>query len=100
MRNRHRIAELIVWGLLAFAGGFIPAQIDVRPAPVQSTALMLMIVNFALTLPGRAPVPLVAVASWLALPVRHALALDAFNPGMIIALVPALIAAAGGRLFG
>jgi hypothetical protein len=61
---------------------------------------MLMIVNFALTLPGRAPATLVAVASWLAMPIAQVVALHSFNPGIIIALAPAFIAASGGRLFG
>jgi hypothetical protein len=100
MRNRQRVAELAAWALLAFAGGIIPARIDLRPVGVQGPAMALMIVNFALTLPGRASVLLVAVASWLALPVTHAIALHDVNPGMIIAIVPALIAAAGGRIFG
>ena len=94
------MAELAAWGALAFAGGFIPGWIDLRPVGVQAPALVLMIVNFALTLPGRAPVLLVAIASWLALPVVHAVALHEFNPGVVVALVPALIAGAGGRIFG
>ena len=59
-----------------------------------------MLVNFALTLPGRAPVLVVAFATWLAMTAMHAVALHYVNPTMIVAMVPALIAAGGGRLFG
>jgi signal transduction histidine kinase len=100
MRTSQRRAELAVWGALAFAAGFIPGWIDLRAVNVQGPALVLMIVNFALTLPGGAPVLLVSFASWLAMPVAQAIALHEVNPGMIIAIVPALIAAGGGRLFG
>jgi signal transduction histidine kinase len=100
MRNRARVVEVIAWGVMAFAAGFIPGRIDLRSVGVQTPVMALMIVNFALTLPGRAPVLLVAFASWFALPVTHAIALHTFNPAMAIGLIPALIAAVGGRIFG
>ena len=100
MIARPRVAELTTWGVLAFVAGFLPGWIDLRAVGVQGPVLVLMIVNFALTLPGRAPVLLVAFASWLAMPVAHAVVLHEFNALMVVAIVPALIAGGGGRIFG
>lgn len=59
-----------------------------------------MLLNFALTLPGRAPVLLVAPLSVLALPIVFAYQLHAVQPEMIVALVPAFIGAFGGKFAG
>jgi hypothetical protein len=59
-----------------------------------------MLLNFGLTIPGRAPIAVTALASAAGLPLVYALRLHAWNPGMLIAVVPAFIAAGGGTLFG
>lgn len=65
--------------------------------------MVLMLVAFALTLPGRAPVIVVAVMSALALPVIQVITrrtFDGLNPGYLLVFIPALIGAGGGRLAG
>jgi hypothetical protein len=89
-----------IWALLAFGGGALVGWIDRTVTDVQTTVLLLMIVNFALTLPGAAPVALVAVGSVVGLAIQHAIPFHEFEFKYVIALVPALIAAGGGQLAG
>jgi two-component system LytT family sensor kinase len=94
--------ETAIWGLLAFAGGCAVGWADAHATNAQGPALVLMLLAFALTLPGRAPVILVAVASATALPAVHAV-LGGFgnsNLGDLLILIPAFIGAGGGRLAG
>lgn len=100
MRTRRSFGELAIWGILAFCGGALAGQADLAARAVQGPALLLMVTNFALTLPGRAPVLLIALCSWIAMPAVHAFVTHEINPGIVIALVPALVAAAGGSLAG
>ncbi|MDB4874817.1 MAG: signal transduction histidine kinase, LytS [Gemmatimonadetes bacterium] len=92
--------ELAIWGALALAGGSAAAWLDASASEVQGTVLIVMLVTFALTLPGRAPVVLAAAATTLGLVGASALFTGSVNAGMIIAFLPALIGAGGGRLAG
>lgn len=92
--------ERAIWAALALAGGCATGWFDLGAAEVQGTAAVLMLTNFALTLPGRAPVALVAIASALGLPLVHAGARGDVNAGYVIILIPAFIGAGGGRLAG
>jgi hypothetical protein len=89
-----------IWALLAFGGGALVGWIDQTVTDVQTTVLLLMIVNFALTLPGPAPVAPVAVASVIGLAAPRAIQLHEFGIQYVIALLPALLAAGGGQLAG
>jgi hypothetical protein len=103
MKIHRSKTEVAIWGALAFAGGWAAGWLDLRAVDVQSPALVLMLVNFALTLPGRAPMTLVAIASALPLPLAHIIAyhtLGDLNLGYLVALIPAFIGAGGGRLAG
>ena len=59
-----------------------------------------MLVAFALTLPGRAPVLAVSIASALGIPAVRLLAGGQLNAGYLIIVIPALVGAAGGRVAG
>lgn len=59
-----------------------------------------MLVAFALTLPGRAPALLVAILSTLAFPIVHLYQAHELDPRYLILIIPASIAAFGGRLAG
>jgi two-component system LytT family sensor kinase len=88
------------WAVLALAGGFLTDWASGGASEVQGTVLILMLVTFALTLPGSAPVLLVAISS-----VAPFLVLEFFRhhdvvPAYAILIVPALIGAGGGRLAG
>lgn len=100
MRTRRSFGELAIWAILAFGGGALAGQADLASHAVQGPALLLMLTNFALTLPGRAPVLLIAVCSWIAMPAVRGFVMHEVNPGILIALVPAFVAAAGGSLAG
>ncbi len=101
MQTRLSKTEMAVWAGLSVAAGLIPASMDLPAAvEVQGPAGVLMLVNFALTLPGRAPVWLVAVCTWVGLPLLHVYALHDATWWMLIALVPTFIGAGGGRLAG
>ena len=94
--------EVAVWGALAFAGGWAAGWLDLRAIDVQSPAIVLMLITFALTLPGRAPVSVVAIAS-LGFPIMRVIAsrgLTDLNAGYFVVLIPAFIGAGGGRLAG
>jgi hypothetical protein len=100
MTTRRSVAELGLWGVIALAGGAAIGWVDSTSTEVQGSVLLLMLLNFGLTIPGRAPIALTALASAAGLPLVYALRLHAWNPGMVIAVVPAFIAAGGGSLFG
>ena len=100
MTTRNSRAETAVWVSIALAGGAGVGWVDAGAREVQASVLLLMLLNFALTLPGRAPILLTALASAAGLPLVSALRLHAWNVGMLIAIVPALIAGGGGALVG
>jgi two-component system, LytTR family, sensor kinase len=100
MTTRRSLSETAGWLAIALAGGSVVGWVDASASEVQGSVLLLMLLNFALTLPGRAPVILTAIASAAGLPLVYALRLHAFNAGMLIAIVPALIAGGGGALVG
>lgn len=100
MTTRRSFSETAVWLSLALAGGAAVGWVDAGAREVQGPVLLLMLLNFALTLPGRAPVLLTAIASAAGLPLVYALRLHAVNAGMLIAVAPALIAGGGGALVG
>ena len=92
--------EQAVWAGLAISGGAVVAYLDRTTNEGQGTLLLLMVLAFALTLPGRAPVLLVAIASVLPLNVGFLLSAHAWSPAFLFILVPVLIAAAGGQWAG
>jgi len=92
--------ELVTWATLTAVGGTGVALFDRTVSEVQGTVLLLMVLDFGLTLPGRAPLVLVAVASVLPLYVSFFVSAHFWNPAMLFLLVPALIAAGGGQLAG
>src|SRR5690349_9264107 len=100
MTTRRSLSETAGWLAIALAGGAVVGWVDASASEVQGSVLLLMLLNFALTLPGRAPVVLTAIASAAGLPLVYALRLHTFNAGMLIAIVPALIAGGGGALVG
>ena len=100
MTTRRSGSETATWLGIALAGGAAVGWLDSGAREVQGPVLLLMLLNFALTLPGRAPVLFTAVASAAGLPLVSALRLHALNAGMLIAIVPALIAGGGGALVG
>ena len=92
--------EQAAWAGLALAGGAAVAWLDRTASEVQGTLLLLMLLDFALMLPGRAKVTVVAIASVIPLNVAFVASAQGWNPAALFILVPALIAAAGGRLAG
>jgi two-component system LytT family sensor kinase len=100
MKTRIDIREMAVWALLALIAGLLPVRVGLRATSVQGPALTLMIVSFVLTLPGRAPVWLVAVGTWLGTPLMLLATGYPLRAVMLISFIPAFIAAAGGRLAG
>jgi two-component system LytT family sensor kinase len=100
MKIRRTKTELAGWGMLAMLGGIGAGWLDSAATGVQAPALILMLVAFALTLPGRAPSVLVAVLSSIGIPLVHWMRLHEANPGFVLVLIPAFIGAAGGRIAG
>ena len=73
---------------------------DVSATEPQGTVLAIMLVTFAVTLPGRAPVLLTATSAALALPMVRALAGAHVGFDVVFAFVPSFLAAVGGRSAG
>lgn len=91
--------------LIALAAGIIIGWLDVSATEVQGTLLLLMVSAFALSLVTRAPAWSVALSVTTGLPLAHLLSHatgGAGKPqlGMLIAGVPLLVAAYGGRMVG
>jgi two-component system LytT family sensor kinase len=89
--------EFAVWCVLAVAGGWLGGASESPRGGVQGPVLLLMIVNFVLTLPGRASAVATALLSVVGLVSYH---IGDFNAGLLVALIPAAIAAAGGTFAG
>src|SRR6185295_5937827 len=87
--------ETATWCALALAGGCATGWYDLSASAVQAPALLLMLVTFALTLAGRAPVVPVSLLSAIGIPLMHALQAHDVNPGLIIVVIPAFIGALG-----
>jgi signal transduction histidine kinase len=100
MHPHRSTRELAIWGVLAFAGGTFASWSTTGASAVQGPVLVLMLVAFALTLPGRAPGLLVAVAATLAFPIVHLYQANEFDPRYLMLVIPASVAAFGGRLAG
>ena len=100
MTIRRTRSEAAVWTVLAFAGGCVVGWFDLSATEVQGTVTLLMLVAFVLTLPGRAPILPVSVATALGLPVVHLMTGGRFSAAYLIVLIPALVGAAGGRAAG
>lgn len=98
MRSRATF-EAIIWAWLAFEGGTLVGYADRAATDVQGTMLLLMLVNFVLTLPGRAPIIVVAIASVIPLNLAFVTS-HSWSPAAVILFVPAAVAAGGGRLAG
>jgi signal transduction histidine kinase len=92
--------ELACWALLALTGGCAAGWIDLSATAPQGPALVVMLVAFALTLPGRAPVTLVSLVTALGVPVVHAAARSPVGLDVVVVLIPAFIGAVGGRVSG
>ena len=100
MPIRRTTSEIAVWTFLAFAGGCVAGWFDLSSTEVQGTVVILMLVAFALTVPGRAPVLPVSIASALGIPAVRLFAGGQLNAGYLIVVIPALVGAAGGRVAG
>jgi hypothetical protein len=100
MNARLTQSELACWMILAFSGGCAAGWIDLSATASQGPALVVMLVAFALTLPGRAPVTLVSLFTALGLPVVHVAAHSPVGFDVVVVLIPALIGAVGGRVRG
>lgn len=100
MNARLTKPELACWALLAFTGGCAAGWIDLSATAPQGPALVVMLVAFALTLPGRAPVTLVSLVTALGVPVVHAVARSPVGFDVVVVLIPAFIGAVGGRVSG
>jgi signal transduction histidine kinase len=102
MSGLERRARSVVLAVLAiaaaFAGGLFVGYVDLTSAEVQGPALILMAVSFFCALPRFAPGWATALAAAAGLPFMHWLGslIDlqgaAPNAGMIVAVIPALIA--------
>jgi two-component system LytT family sensor kinase len=93
-------SELAIWTFAALGAGIGVGWIDLRSAEVQGPVVLLMLTAFAIALPGRAPVILIAVATGAGIPLVHVLAGETFSLGLLLPLIPALIAAGGGYAAG
>ncbi len=100
MRNRRSRSEIAAWAGVSIIGGLLVAWIDASASDVQGPVTVLLLVTFALTLPGRAPIPLVAVCSSIGLPLVHLVVRHDASPMFALLLIPAFIGAAGGRFAG
>ena len=100
MTARRSLLDTLLWCAIAVAGGLVVAWADTSARDVQGPVLLLMLLNFALTLAGRAPVVPAAIASAVGLPLLYAFHLHAFVPGTLAAVIPALIGGGGGKLVG
>ena len=88
--------------LLAILAGLGIGWLDVHATGVQGPLLLLMLAAFAISLLSRSPAWIVAFAVAIGLPLAHLIASAAgldgnAQWGMLIALVPALLAAFGGK---
>jgi two-component system LytT family sensor kinase len=82
----------------SFLAGLAVGWVDVGASEVQGSVLVLMLAVFAITIASRAPAWLVAVWVVLGMIVGHAIfAHGELQWGILIAVIPALIAAYGGR---
>jgi hypothetical protein len=101
MSSRAPVREQIVWGILAFAGGCVAGYLDLSATEVQGTVLLLMLLSFALAVPGRASPVVLGVAFGLGIPAVHLGAQRSdWSPALLFAIIPALIGAEGGALAG
>src|SRR2546423_6746914 len=101
MSSRAPAREQIVWGMLAFAGGCVAGYLDLSATEVQGTVLLLMLLSFALAVPGRASPVVLGVAFGLGIPAVHLGAQRSdWSPALLVAIIPGLIGAEGGALAG
>ena len=98
MRLRH--IEQFVWAALAFGGGLAAGWVDRSSSEVQAPLLVLMAANFAVNLPGRASPWLTTVLTVAGMLLGSMTAWRSPNLGMLVGLIPAAIAAFGGKFFG
>ncbi|MEO5894200.1 MAG: histidine kinase [Vicinamibacterales bacterium] len=92
----------VLWTLAAFGCGLLVGWTDLAATEVQGPVLLLMMSAFVLTLVGGRPAWLIALSVALGIPAAHGIASalqpgDAPTWGILIAIVPALIAAYAGR---
>src|SRR5438105_13546275 len=92
--------EVAVWFALALALGLAVGAVDLSARAAQGPVLLIMVAAFAVTLPGRAPMWLAGVGAGLGIPLAHAFGSGAWSGGTLVAIVPALIGAAGGAWAG
>ena len=86
----------------ALLSGMTVGWLDVRAAEVQGPLLALMLATFIVALVTRAPAWLLAIAAGAGLPIGHLVSRAAGEGGdahwgMLVACIPALLAAYGGR---
>ena len=93
---------LVLAPFLALLAGLAVGWLDVGASEVQGPLLLLMVAAFAISLLSRAPAWLIAIATTVGLPLAHVImslvtgAGDA-QWGMLVALIPASLAAYGGK---
>ena len=93
-----------VWIAVALFLGACAGWLDLGAHEVQGPLLVLLLASFVAALPGRAPAWSIGIATWLGLPLAHAIAAlrggEPPSAGMIIALPLALLVAYEGAFAG
>ncbi len=95
------LADSAPWLVAALLAGLVTGWLDLSAQEVQGSALLLMLAGFVTALPGGAPVVLIGLAAGMGVPVVHAtLDSSTFSAASFLAVVPAMLGAAGGRIAG
>jgi two-component system LytT family sensor kinase len=95
----------VAWSFTALALGLIVGWTDLSAGAVQGPVLLLMVSAFVLSLAGARPAWLIAVSAALGIPAMHLVAAATGSDGeaswgMLVAIVPGLLAAYGGVAVG
>jgi hypothetical protein len=98
MHSRLSRTELAVWSAVSIVA--VPLATRLPAVAQQGPTVVIMLANFGLTLPGRAPVWLVVLSTWLAVSLPQVLRGYTFLPALLFALIPAFVGAGVGKLAG
>ncbi|MEP6690557.1 MAG: histidine kinase [Gemmatimonadaceae bacterium] len=98
-------ATAIAWGAAALAAGSAVGWLDISATEVQGPLLLFLCASFALALSASAPAWLIGIGVAAGLPLAHALGAlasrgDGASAGMLMVVVPCMVAAYAGRLAG
>lgn len=94
-------ATAAIWIVVALVLGLVVGWLDLSATEVQGSVLLIMLVGFATALPGQAPVLLLGIATGIGIPLVHLIGdPDTFSAATILAIIPAILGALGGRAAG